>query len=811
MSQLLHDLRWAARSLRRSPSFTLATVLCLAVGVGSATALFSAVHGVLLTALPFERPGELVTVWGQVQGEEDRRLRFSAAEWLDLERQASSFTAVAALASVETSLTGEGTPERLVAGQISANLFPLLGVSAHRGRVLTADEDTPEAPPVVLLSHDLWQRRFAGRGDLVGSEIVLDDRARTVVGILPADLELPLGGVEHDLWLPLSVDRGDPGPRALRGLVLVGRLGPTATAATARAELETLAATWQADHPRSYPPDRTWGFAVVPLFEELVGDAATALWAAFGMTALVLLIACANVTSLWLARSLARRREASVQVALGAGRAHLLQRFLAEGLLLALAGGLGGLALAWVAVTVLPALDPGGLPRLDRVTLGLPVVTFALATAGVSLLLVAAIPALGAARPDVARVLREGGKGTVSRHATWLRNGLVVAEVALGTVALVGSLLLLQSYLGARSVNPGVETSGRLTFQLFLPPRAYPERPQMGAFVRDLIERLEALPGIRAVGAATTLPIQRDLYLMQTTFDTTALPPEEASDLMDWRLATPDYFQAAGIPVLRGRAFRPGDDLAGDPVALVDATVAERFWPGQDPLGQRLILSGRRRWTPEWRTVVGVVGHVRASGLTEDARGQVYTPFAQSPLPFVSGIVWTDREPASLAGSVREAIWSLDRDLPVSRLRSLEDVVAETVAPQRFYAALWTIFALVTGILVALGLYGVTAYSVTRRTRELGIRLALGERRSRVLLGVVRRAALLAAVGVVGGLALSLASGHLLDSLLYGVANREPGILSTVAALLVLLAALSALGPALRAIRVDPMVTLKEE
>lgn len=811
MTPFLHDLRLAARSLRRSPTFTWAAVLCLAVGVGSATSVFSTVHGVLLTALPFEEPDELVTVWGQIQGEEDRRLRFSAAEWLDVQRETKTFTDVAALVSVETSLTGRGDPERLTAGQATAGLFPLLGVSAHGGRTFLEGEDEPGGPPVVLLSHDLWQRRFGGSLEAVGAEISLDDQAHTVVGVLPPETGLPVGGVEHDLWVPLPVDRTDPGPRSLRGLVLLGRLAPGETVTSARTELATLADRWRRDYPDAYRQDRTWRFVVTPLFEELIGDADTALWAAFGITGLVLLIACANVASLWLARSTARRRETAVQVALGARRSDLLRRFLAEGLLLAVLGGLLGLGLAWLAVTTLATLNPDALPRLDRVTLGAPVVAFALGVAAACVGLFAVLPALRAARPDVASVLRAGAKGAWGRRTAWFQNGLVAAEVALGTVALVGALLLLQSFLTARAVQPGVDPADRLTFQLFLSPRVYTDRPAMGNFVAELERRLGGLPGVREAGVATTLPIQQDLYLMQTTFDNPALLEDERSDLLDWRLATPGYFDAAGIPVLRGRGFRAGDDLQGEPVAIVDETTAARFWPGEEAVGRQLLLSGRRRWTPEWRTVVGVVGHVRASGLTAEAREQVYTPFAQSPLPFVSAVVWTEGDPPALAGPVREAVWSLDPNLPVSRLRPLDDVVAETVAPQRFYAVLLTVFAAVAGLLVALGLFGVTAYSVTRRTREIGVRMALGQRRRGVLTAVVRRAAWTAAVGAAVGLVVALAASRVLEGLLFQVTSREPLVFLVAGAVLVGVAAASALGPALRAVRVDPAVALRHE
>jgi putative ABC transport system permease protein len=815
---LIRRLRLAVRSLARSPALVAAAVTCLALGIGAATALYSVVDGVLLSALPFEDPDGLVAL-STVSGDDERRGSFSTAELLDLREGARTLQAVAGLTTLDVTLTGApdgGEPRRLVAGRVTGNLLPMLGVDPAVGRVFGSAEEQPGQHRVAVLSRSLADEVFgAGAGEeALERTLAFNSQTYTVLGILEGDPGVTIEGVPVRLFIAMPIDPEDPRARAARGVTLLARRAEGSSLDAVRAELDTMAQRWKEDFPRNYPDPR-WGIRVVPLFEELVGSVRGALWLAFGVTALVLLIACANVAHLLLARAAARRRDEAVQIALGASRGDLLRGYLAEGLVLAGAGAVVGLALAWVAVRALVAVDPGDLPRLSEVSVDGPVALFAAAVALVSVLLFALAPGFRSFSREggthLAGSLKEGSKGSEGPGARWMRDGLVVAEVALGTLVLTGAALLLASFLRLQGEDPGFETDGRLSFELLLPPKDYPAPHQLAGFAGELRSGLASLPGVKEVGVTSIPPVQQDLFQVYTAFDNPRLAETDRGDLADWRAVSPGYFEASGIPIHAGRGFRAGDGDGAAPVAVIDRAVAERYFPGTDPLGRRLAVGGARPDGSNWRTIVGVVGHVRAQGPGRDTREQVYTPYDQTPMPFLTAVVHADRDPEALAPEARRVVSGLDPRLAPHHLGPLGDSVARTVATERFYAALLSAFALVAALLVAVGLYGITAYAVTRRRRELGIRLALGEERRSVLRRVLSRSGVLAAVGVALGLALALAGGRLVAALLYGVSPRDPLLLALVAAVLLALTFLSTLSPAVGASRIDPLSALREE
>jgi len=809
METVIRDVRLAVRSLVRSPAFSVVAVLCLALGIGADSAVFSIVDTVLLRPLPYADPDGVVMVYDQFLAKDIERGVVSGYEFFDVRDRNESFDQVAAVTPRYLNLTGDGEPERLVGVRASASLFPLLGVEPTLGRTFTAEEDTYGKNDVVVLSHRLWKRRFGGSPDAIGRKMILDGRPFTVIGVLPKDFRF--GGIDFEAWIPLASNLNNLPPRNARGLTLVARLSDGVSLEQAQQDMDRLAQRMQEQYPDVYPEGSGWGLQVVTALEDLVGNVRPALFALFGAVALVLLIACANVANLLLARATAREKEVAIRTALGAGRWRLVRQLLAEGLVLSFAGAALGLLIAWWGPKLLIAVNPARIPRLSEVHLDPTVLLF---TAGVAVLtgvIFGLVPAMRPITPTLGQVLKEGGKTSAggSRGAK-VRSALVVVEVAIALVVLLGAALLVQSFLQLRRVDPGFRTEGILTFRVFLSPVSYPDPAQRAGIAHNLTERLEALPGVDSVGVVSHLPLGPLDTIGEIEVEGRAVRPEEGNPATGWRMVSPGYFRTMGIPVEVGRAFRPSDDAGSSGVVILARALADRLYPDQSPLGRRLALL-RFDGSKDWRTVVGVVGDVRHSSLGEKGHDQLYVPYAQYPFPVASLVLATSLEPEALSGSVRSVVHDLEPDLPVLDLQPMDAYVAASISDQRLNAILFGLFAVVALILAVAGVYGVMAYSVARQTREIGVRMALGADRGDVVRMILRRTLLLGVVGLVIGLGAALGLVRWIESMLYGVPAFDVWTYLGGALVLCLLTVLAGWIPAWRATRIHPAVSLRYE
>jgi predicted permease len=809
MATLLQDLRYAARLLAKHPGFTFAAALCLALGIGANSAIFSVVDAVLLRPLPYPEPERLVAVWNQMTRRDLPRLWASDAEFLDFRARNEVFSELAGYYQpTNLILTGREEPERLPTAIVSADFFPALGVKAEVGRLFLPQEDTPGNEAVVVLTNGLWKRRFGGDRGIVGQTLNLSGNSFTVVGILPESFRFFPREVE--LVVPLALDPAKLDPRTSRYLFLLGRLKPGVSVAAAQESITLLASRFQQEHPDVYPADSGWGMLLVPLREEVVGDVRPLLTLLLGAVSLVLLIACVNVANLLLARAAIRQREVALRTAIGASRTRLLRQLLTETLLLALIGGGLGLVLGAWGVRALLSVYRDGLPRAAEVGLDARVFLFTLAASLVAGLVSGLLPALLGSRSALHETLKQGGRsGGGNLALRRLHATLVVAEVALALVLLVAAGLVVRSFARLQQVDPGFRPDQVVTMRLSLPSSRYAEEEKQRAFYRDLVARVGALPGVTAAGAVSNLPLSGSEFM--GGYQAEGITPEKEGDpIADWRSVTPGYFDALRIPLLQGRTFTDGDHDQAQRVVVVDDQLVRRIWGEQDPLGRRLRLSGLGDDAP-WLTVVGVVRHVQHYGLDVESREQLYLPFPQFPQRGGYLAVRTALEPGAAVTAVRSELREIDRDLPVSEIHPLADLLAESLAPRRFSLFLFALFAAVALALSAVGIYGVLAYSVAQRTREIGLRQALGARQGSILSLVVGQAMKMAAVGVVLGLAGSLVLGRFLGSVLFEVAADDPFTLAAVSLFLLLIALVASYLPAARALRVAPVEALRAE
>jgi predicted permease len=795
------DLRSALRQLRRRPGVTLVAVIALAIGIGGATAIFSVLDATLLRPLPYPRPEALVRVWQTTPAGDD----FSASEpdFLDLQARTRTFAAMAAMRAVHPSLTGEGEPERLDGAAITHTLLPLLGVQPALGRAFTAAEDgAGAAAHVALLSHELWQRRFGGDPDVVGRVIMLDGRPYAVTGVLPAGFAFAPG---VDVYLPLGPSSG--AERDDHWLDVVGRLRPGVTLTEARADLDRVARELAAEYPTT---NEGRGVRVASFDDWLRGaQYRRAVWVLFGAVGCLLLLACANVANLLVAQGIGRQGELGIRAALGASRARVARQLFTESLVLALAGAALGLLLAAWAVDAVRALaSPDTVPGLADVALDGRVVGFALGTGVLTALLFGLLPALRAARVDVSRTLTSGVRAGTSAGHRRLRDGLAVAQIALAMVLLVGAGLMLTSFRRLQAVDTGLSAAGVLTVPLQLPGGAYPAERQR-AFVRELVARAEGLPRVRSAAVTITNPYREWGFANDVTpADRAASAPPTGLLVAGWRSVTPGFFRTLQVPLLRGRLFDDANGPDAEPVVVISASLARRLWPGEDAVGKALFWGGTTG-TP--KRVLGVVGDVRDRAPEAEPQPMLYLPYAQVEMPMVTLLVRTElARPAALAGSLRGVVWSLDPNLPVPEVTPLASNQAALLAGTRLRALLLAAFAGVALLLAALGVYSVMAFAVARRTREIGVRLALGARPAEVAAAVLRRGLALTAAGIVVGLVGSLAAGRATASLLYETPPTDAGTIAAVALLLGVTALLATWLPSRRATRVDPVRALRE-
>ncbi|HJQ32684.1 MAG TPA: ABC transporter permease [Pyrinomonadaceae bacterium] len=801
MRSLLQDVRYAVRRLLKSPGFAAVAVVALALGIGANTAIFSVVNSVLLRPLPYPQPEQLVQLWESRPRMNMTRAAVGPHEFLAWAERSQSFKQLAAADSAEYNLTGRGEPERVTAALVSASYFPLFGVNPLHGRAFLPEEEQPGRENVVVLSHELWQSRFNSDASIVGQTLNLDGVPCTVVGVMPRGFRLP---DDSALARPVVFTAEDHAKAGSHFLSVYGRLKDGVTVEQAQTEMAAVAGRVEQDFG-----DANAGHLVVlvPLHEQLVGGARAALLVLLGAVGLVLLIACANVANLLLARAAGRRREVAVRSALGASRWRIVRQLLAESLLLSVLSGAAGLLLAVWGVDLLVSLDPSGVQRAGEVTLDWRVLGFALGLSLLTGLLFGLAPALQTSKTDLVESLKEGGRSAQGLGRSRLRGALVVSEVALTLVLLVGAGLLIKSFRQLLAVESGLDPRGVLTLDVSLPRTKYPEPQQLASFYERLIEQAAALPGVESAGAVSVLPLAGSDNSNFVQIEGRAPQPAGQALRAGRRNVSAEYFRALGIPVKRGRAFTAADRQDAPPVVVINESMARSFFAGEDPVGKRIRTGDKAPWAE----VVGVVGDVRHRGLDVDTRPEMFFPHLQTPSRQMTLVVRTSGDPVALAGPLRERVRELDRDQPVGNVKTMEAWVAESVASRRFSVLLLGVFAAVAAGLAALGLYGVVSYSVAQRTHEIGLRVALGARPRDVLRLVIRQGMALTLLGTAAGLLAALALTRLMSSLLFGVGATDPATFVTVPALLLVVALLACYLPARRATKVDPMVALRYE
>ncbi len=803
MGELIRDLRLAFRQLRRNPGFAAAAILTLALGLGANTAIFSVVNGVLLRPLPFGDPDRLVMVWGHQTtiGRETASL----PDFLDWRASASSFEHLAAFASTSYPVSGQGDAELVRGAMTTADFFRTLGVTPALGRDFLAGEDSKGAARVVIVGYGYWQRHYGGRADAVGSRINLGaEGPYTIVGVAPRDLRWE-GTV--DLWTPLATD--STRPRRDDFLTVVGRLRVGTTVARAQAELATIAKGLTERYPDS---NTGWTVELVPLQQQMVGDVQPALLVFMGAVGLVLLIACANVANLMLARLTSRQREIAVRVALGASRARLLRQVLAESVMLAIFGGASGVVLAVWGVQVLRLYPSGTIPRMEEVGLDLRVVAFSLVLALLVGLGFGLVPGLRLMHPDLQRGLKDGGRSVAGGIGVrGLRRALVTAEVAVAFVLLIGAGLLLRSFVRLLDVDPGFRTENILTARVSLPRVKYAEDSRRVALYQDLSDRIRSMPGVQSVGLVSAAPLGDGVPY--NSFEIEQAPVTDPGVVQDAETytATPGYFGVLGIPLVRGRMLIDADREDGARVAVISQEMAHRYWKGVDPIGSRITLGDPADPRAEWLTVVGIVGDVRHQRLDEKPYPQLYIPMAQSPGRRMVIAVRLAGNPMSLAAVLRRALAELDPDVPLSDVRTMSERVAESTARPRSSATLLSLFAGTALLLALVGIHGVIAYGVAQRTREMGIRVALGAGRRQVVRLVMRDGLGPVFTGIGLGVAGAYAGSRLLRGMLFEVGAGDAETYLAVTCAIVAVAVAATYWPARRATSVDPMVALRSD
>jgi predicted permease len=815
---ILQDLRYAMRLLLRTPGFTLLAALTLALGIGANAAIFSVIDAVLLRPLPYGQPDRLVFVFTQFPSMSFDRFWTSAPEFLELRDKSKGFLEdLGAYTTGAANITGE-QPVRVKTARVSAGLFDVLQVKPELGRVFTAKEDLPNTEPTLVLSHGLWQTAFGGERSVIGRRVQVDGVDRTVLGVMPPGFDV--GNERVEAWVPLALDPQKPGNRAGHYLYMVGRLKPGVGLAQARSELGSLVTHWKDELPEAHVPDpENHPLRMSALIDDLVGNVRPKMWLLMGAVGLVLLIACANVANLLLARAEARQKEIAVRTALGAARGRLIRQFLTESVLLSLIGGAFGLLLAVWGVKVLVATNPDAIPRAGEIGIDGRVLLFTLLVSVLTGVLFGLAPALHSRASVLFASLKEGGQRTTAgKGRQILRRTLVIAEVALAaTLVLVGGLLIRSFWL-LLQVDPGFDPRGVLTFQIALPDARYPDDKQVIAFYQRLVDDLKTLPGVQSAAAAWGLPPKRDLLANDTEFEGVPEPPVGPPQNVDyWQGVTPEYLGTMKIPVVAGRGFLPSDGPGTPGVVLVNETTAKHFWPGQDPLGKRLRGPAPPDTPLPWLTVMGVVKDVKQGGLEAETGTEVY--FLYSQLPETVGftpddmylVIRTAGDPLALVSTVHDRIRALDPSLPLAQVRSLERVLFESVAQPRFMTRMALLFALVALALAAVGTYGVLSYSVEQRTQEIGVRMALGAQTRQVLGMVLGQGARLVAVGLVVGIVGALALRRILAGMLFGVAPTDPTIFASVVVVLSAVSLAACYLPARRATRISPMVALREE
>ncbi len=806
MDTLFKDFRFAVRMLAKNPGFSLIAVLTLALGIGANTAIFSIVNAVLLKPLGFAEPARLITIWENDKA--DGQSNTGYATFLDFQKFNHSFERMAVSSLWVPILEGDGDAERLSGRRVSRDFFATLRVKPLYGRDFTSEEDRPGANQSVILGYALWQRRFGGDRAIVGQKIQLSGRPYTVVGVLPANFDpvFDSNGDNAAIWSPLGYDLSLPyACRDCRHLQAIGRLRNGVSLNQAKADLQSISQDLFRAYPKEYSQP---GVILIPLQENAVGNTRTPLYALLGAVLMVLLIACANVTGLLLSRMTERSREIAVRTALGATRGRLIRQLLAEGMVLCALGGGVALVLGYFGTRVLPALPAAKIPLIDRVSLDWHVLVFTLVLSVFSGLFFGIVPALHLGQVSLNETLKQSSRSSVSMGTRKLRNGLVVANVAIALVLLLSAGLLLRSLGELLRVDPGFDSRNMLTANLDVAGPNYKKDPQFVALYQTIIENVGALPGVQSAGMTSQLPLGGNVDGYGVHVEGKLSPNPQNDPSADRYSISPDYLRTMRIPVVRGRAFTESDRAETQPVVLVNQTLAKRMWHDEDPLGKRVKVGGM---DGPWRTVVGVVGDVLHAGLDASRSNQIYLPETQFTDSGVVLVVRTAGPPAELAGGVRQVVAQIDRNQPLSKIAPMDQVLIASLAQRTFTLGLLGGFAGLALLLAAVGIYGLISYVVSLRGQEIGVRMALGARPEDILQMVLRQGMKLALMGLMLGVVIGMGAGQALSGLLFRVRPSDPQALVWGAVLLMLTAALASYLPARRAAQADPMLALRHE
>jgi putative ABC transport system permease protein len=805
MENLIQDLRFAVRMFLKKPAMTALVVLALALGIGANTAIFSVFQAVLLRPLPYADSDQLVWIWGKNQSLGIAQGKLSPPDLVDFQEQSQTLEKIAGYMTLPINLTSAENPERLESVVVTNNFFQVLGVQPTLGRDFQAEEGG-EQNEVVIISHGLWQRRFAG-SNVIGQKLLLDGRTFLIVGVAPKEFQFP---IRTELWIPCGPTNFDARGEASRldhFLQAVGRVKRGVPLEQARAEMDTITRRIEQQNAET---SAGWGVTLIPFREYLLGNTRIALLVLMGAVVFVLLIACANVANLLLARAASRTSEIAVRIALGASRARLIRQLLTESVLLSVISGAVGLLLAAWGIRLLAALGPDSIPQVKEIGINTTVLGFTVLVALLTGIIFGLAPAFHLSKTDLNETLKEGGRPAASfAPRNRLRTLLVVSEVSLALVLLIGAGLMLRSFWRLSDVDPGLKADNVLTMGISLNRAKYPEGNPRTAFFQQVIQRVESLPGVQSVGAISHLPLGGRGVNVPLIIENSAIAAAETQPNADLRIISPNYFRAMGIPLKKGRPFTEQDTKDTQKIVIVNEAFAQRYWPNGDAVGQQVEVGIGEDFKSE---VIGVVGNVKHRGLDQETPPEIYVSYLQSTLwPVMNLVVKTSSDPSSLVPPVRQIIQGIDREQPIFNVKTMDQLVSESIGPRRFNTLLLAVFAIVALILAAVGVYGVMSYSVTQRTHEIGIRMALGAQPGDIVKLILRNGMILILVGIVIGLAVAFTLTRLISSLLYGIESTDMFTFLSLPLLLAAVAFLACYIPAYRAARVAPLIALRYE
>jgi predicted permease len=812
METFLSDLSYGFRNLLRHPGFTTVAVLSLAIGIGANSAIFSVTNALLLRPLPYKNANRLVILWSRSPGLNVPQDWFSPGQYLDVKTQNTVFDETAITIGASFNITGRGTPEHIDGARVSSSFFFLLGVNAMMGRTIQSEEDIPGKAPIVVLSNSFWRRHFGAAGDVIGRTLTLNGNDFTIVGVMPPDFLLnnevmpAVNGIKNaDLLVPLPLSESAQSNRGNEDFNIFGLLKPGVTTVEAQSEMDVIAERMKQQYPANYPPNGGLTISVVPLLQQVVGDISLALKVLFGAVGFVLLIACANVANLLLSRAASRSKEIAIRTAVGATRSRLIRQLLTESILLALLAGMFGTGLAYLILKGLVLFGPDNIPRLNEVNIDSRVLAFTFFVAVLTGVLFGLAPALRVSRVDLNEVLKESGRHTI-RGTHGPRKLLVVSEIGLSLILLIGAALLVRSYQRILNAHPGFNPHNVLSLRLSLINTRYPKPETITGFFREVINRLDQLPEVESVATTYSLPMST-VALAWEPIRVENYEPKSGNELIisNVRIVSSEYFRTMGIPLVQGRYFDQHDTKEAPEAVIVDESFAERFWPNEDPIGKRLQRGG----SGSWRTVAGVISNARQYSSEKEPPIAVYFPFEQYVARNMFLVVRTTVDPATAVSTITKEIQSLDSEMPVFDVGTMEQRLADSLASRRFAMLLLGLFAIVASVLAAIGIFGVMAYSVNERTHEIGIRVALGAPPSGILRLVIKQAVVLTFAGIAVGLICAVAMTRVLSALLFGVSATDAFTFAFMPLVLGLVAVVASYLPARRAARIDPMVALK--